>query len=120
MQTTQVLVPCKSCKNKVPVTDLRRNNQGLFVCNTCLSHGYLSSASIQDLMPSKFKKTEEKKEIKPIIKEERIPYYCSFCKFSFTRPLGSSNKGCPYCNREHTVQRRESAADLIRNVEEYL
>ena len=117
MVNTTVYVPCKSCKTKVPVGDLRRNNDGLFVCNNCYNKGAIS-VNIQDLTPSKFKKVEEKKEVKPMIREERIAYYCSNCKFSFTRPLGSSNRGCPYCNKEHTVQRKESAQDIIKNVDE--
>ena len=119
MQSTNVLVPCKICKTKVPVGDLRRNNDGIYVCSTCFGHSYLSPPDIQDLTPSKFKKVEIKKEVKPIIRQERVPYYCTSCKFSFTRPLGSVNKGCPYCNKEHTVQRRETAADLIKNVDDF-
>ena len=119
IESSNVLVPCKLCKTKVPVTDLRRNKDGLFVCSTCLNHGYLASVDIHDLTPSRFKKQEEKKEVKPVIKSDRIAYYCTNCKFSFTRPVGSTNKGCPYCNKEHTVQRRESASDLLKNVDEY-
>ena len=118
MATTNVLVPCKLCRTKVPVGDLRRNKDGIFVCTTCFSHGYLASHDIADLTPERLKKQDTKKEVKPMIYEERVAYHCSNCKFSFTRPLGSSNKGCPYCNKEHTVQRRENAQELIRNVDE--
>ena len=117
MTSMNVLVPCKSCKTKVPVGDLRRNDKGIYVCTTCFSHGYLNP-HIKDLTPEKFKQPEVKKEVKPIMMEERVSYYCSNCKFSFTRPLGAPNKGCPYCNKEHTVQRRESAQDLIKNIDE--
>ncbi len=118
MQSTNVLVPCKSCKTKVPVGDLRMNNEGMFVCNTCFSHGYMTNARIQDLTPNKFKAKEEKKEVKPIVREVREHYYCTNCKFSFTRPLGAMNRGCPYCNKEHTVQKRESASDLLKNIDD--
>lgn|SRR3989344_5476150 len=119
MANNIILVPCKSCKTKVAVSDLRKNKDGLYVCTTCFSHGYLGNTNIQDLLPERLKKQDVKKEVKQVYHEERIPYYCSNCKFSFTRPLGSINKGCPYCNKEHTVQRRESAQDLIKNVDEY-
>ena len=120
MTTANVLVPCKLCKTKVPVGDLRRNKDGIFVCTTCFSHGYLATAEIRDLTPERLRKIEAKKEVKPIFREERVPYHCTNCKFSFTRPLGSPNKGCPYCSKEHTVQRRESANDLLKEVNEFL
>ena len=119
MESTNVLVPCKLCKNKVPVGDLRRNKDGMFVCATCFSHGYLASVDIRDLTPERLRKKEDKIEPRQVLKSDRITYYCTNCKFSFTRSLGSPNKGCPYCGKEHTVQRRESASDLIKNVDEY-
>jgi len=120
MQSNNVLVPCKLCRTRVHVSDLRRNKDGLYVCPGCFSHGYLASDDILNLAPSRLKKEEIKKEaeIKKSRQEERVSYYCTNCKFSFTRSPNSENKNCPYCNKEYTVQRRESASDLLRNVDD--
>lgn len=116
MATSSVLVPCKSCTLKVPVGDLRRNKDGIFVCTTCLNRGFVASVDINKLTPERIKRVENKQ---PVVKEQKLSYYCNNCKFSFSRPLNSEGKGCPYCNKEHTVQRKESAQDLLKNVDDF-
>jgi len=124
MVSTNVLVPCKSCKVKVPVGDLRRNKDGIYVCHNCIGKSYLESSYIEKIVPqTQAKRTEIKpaeKQVKSFIKGGRIPYVCSYCKFSFTLPSSNEARICPYCNREHTVQARGTAQDLLREVDDYL
>ena len=112
-----VLVPCKYCKLKVPVSDLRKNKEGVYICSTCLSHGYMQTPNIHDLAPKS--KTLEVKKEQMIKREDKINYYCSNCKFGFSKPSNSATKNCPYCNKEHTVQRKENAQELLKNVDDF-
>lgn len=117
MKEELIRVPCKNCGTKVPINDLRRNDKGLWVCSNCLIHKYVLMEDIPNVMPQKIP-IKSREEIKPVVKkEEKIPYYCTNCKFSFTRARGSPSKGCPYCGKEHSVQRKESAADILREVD---
>ena len=118
MKEELIRVPCKNCGTKVAVNDLRKNDKGLYVCSNCLSHKYVFIDDIPNIMPQKIL-IKSKEEVKSIVmkKEEKIPYYCTNCKFSFTRSRGSPSKGCPYCGKDYTVQRRESAADILREVD---
>jgi ribosomal protein L37AE/L43A len=116
MATNLVLVPCKLCKTKVPVSDLRKNKDGLYVCNTCLSHGfYETSLRVNELrkpLPS---------NVQPQVKkEEKIAYLCNSCKFSFTKPLGSEDKNCPMCGKDFSVVRKQGASELLRDVEDMM
>ena len=121
MRNPSILVPCKKCEAKVNYADLRRNKDGLFVCSSCLSHTYSKSdAEIPNLIQSKIKK-EEFKETKNLVKDTKVVYYCSNCKFSFTRPWNSSElKGCPYCNQLHSIQKKQTANDLLKNIDAYI
>ena len=66
MVSTNVLVPCKSCKVKVPVGDLRRNKDGIYVCHNCIGKSYLESSYIEKIVPQ----TQAKRtEIKPAEKQ---------------------------------------------------
>jgi len=116
MKEGLVMVPCKNCGTRVPVNDLRKNDKGLYVCGTCLSHKYVGMKEIPNLLPERFI-AKPKEQPKVMVKEEKIPYYCTSCKFSFTRARGAPSKGCPYCGKEYSVQRRESANDLLKEVD---
>lgn len=117
MATGLILVPCKLCKTKVSVSDLRRNKEGLYVCNTCLSHGFYETT----LRADEFRRPAELPKVQSFIKkEEKVKYFCNSCKYSFTRPIGSASKGCPFCGKEYSVQKRESAAELLRNVDDMI
>ena len=104
-------------KKKVNYADLRRNEKGLFVCNSCLGHTYDKSNEIPSLIKKEVKQQE------PMLKQapSKTVLYCSNCKFTFTRPWNSSElKGCPYCNQKHSVQVKQSAADLLKNIDTYI
>ncbi len=119
MVTVNVLVLCKSCKAKVPVGDLKQGKDGKYICSTCYEHGYVSNV-MQNVSPDKLKKLQEKPQQQVSnIQDDRVSYFCNNCKFSFTRPSTSGYRGCPYCNKEHTVQKRESAQDLLKNVDDF-
>jgi len=117
MTTSLVLVPCKLCYTRVPVSDLRRNKEGLYVCNTCLSHGFYESS----LRTNQLRKPAEEIKAQPMIKkDDKSAFFCNSCKYRFTRPIGSPGKGCPFCGKEYSVQKRESAAELLKNVDDML
>ncbi|MEK6841035.1 MAG: hypothetical protein AABX45_00375 [Nanoarchaeota archaeon] len=113
MTTSLVLVPCKLCKTRIPVSDLRKNKDGLYVCNTCLSHGFyetsLRTTELRKPLPSKVQPQTKK--------EEKISYLCNSCKFSFTKPFESEDKNCPMCGKDFNVVRKQSASELLRDVE---
>ena len=115
MAMSVVLVPCKQCKTKVPYTDLRRNKEGLYVCGNCLNYGFQgipklrSTTETRDPLSSKVVQVSRK--------EERIPYVCNSCKFSFSKPLGSEDKNCPNCGKDFNVSRKQNASELLRDVD---
>lgn len=112
MATGMVLVPCKLCKTKVPYTDLRKNKEGLYVCSTCMGHGFYESS----LRSDEFRKPLSSK-VQPVSKkEQKVAYLCNSCKFSFTKPLGIEGKNCPNCGRIYGVERKKDAAELLRDV----
>ena len=116
MSSGVVLVPCKLCKTKVPVSDLRRNKNGIYVCGNCLNYGSYAKPELRQVtqtrnpLPGKLG-LESKKE-------ERIPYLCGSCKFSFTKPFNTEDKTCPNCGKDFSVQRKQSAAEILRNVDD--
>lgn len=109
-----VLVPCKLCKTKVPYTDLRRNKEGLYVCSNCLNYGVHGIPELRNVtetrnpLPSKVIRIDRS--------EERIPYVCNSCKFSFTKPVSAEDKNCPMCGKDYNVQRKQSASELLKEV----
>lgn len=111
MVSSMVLVPCKLCKTKVPYTDLRKNKDGLYVCNSCLGH-ILYEASLKS---GEFRKPLQSK-VQVIKKEDKISYLCTSCKFSFTKPFNSEDKKCPNCGKDYSVQRKQNAAEILRDV----
>ena len=114
METTIAIVPCKICKTKVPYTDLRRNKEGLYVCNNCLGRSFYDVASRAE----EFRKPLQSKVKRVFRDDEKIAYVCNSCKFSFTKPMGSEDKNCPMCGKDYGVQRKQSAAELLRDVED--
>ncbi|MEK6907247.1 MAG: hypothetical protein AABW45_01850 [Nanoarchaeota archaeon] len=114
MTTGSVLVPCKLCKTKVSVSDLRKNKDGVYVCNNCLNYGYSGMPALREVtqtrnpLPSKVIKIDRS--------DERISYVCNSCKFSFTKPLSSEDKNCPMCGKDFNVQRKQSASELLKEV----
>lgn len=116
MTTSPVLVPCKLCKNKVQVSDLRRNKEGVYVCSNCLNYGYYGTPALREVSPTR--RPLEISKPTTIKKEEKVAYLCSSCKYSFTKPLGSEDKNCPLCGRDYSVQRKQDAAELLRSVDE--
>jgi protein-arginine kinase activator protein McsA len=113
MVSTLILVPCKLCKTKVSVNDLRKNKEGIYVCNTCLSHSYYE----KDLRSSQLRKPVDIPKQKEIIKnDDKIRYLCSSCKFSFTKPFGSNDRNCPNCGKDYSVQRKQNASALLKEV----
>lgn len=110
-----VFVPCKLCKTKVPYNDLRKNNDGIYVCNNCLDHSTYESS----LKGKEFRKPVLPSKVKPVQKkEQKISYLCTSCKFGFTKPFGSDNKNCPNCGKDYNVQRKQSAEELLRSVDD--
>ena len=117
MKNVSILVPCKSCNKKVNYADLRRNEQGLFVCSNCLGHTYDKTNEIPSLIKKKVKVQEQMFKQPP----SKKVLYCSNCKFTFTHPWNSSElKGCPYCNQKHSVQVKQTATDLLKNIDTYI
>jgi predicted RNA-binding Zn-ribbon protein involved in translation (DUF1610 family) len=117
MTTSLVLVPCKLCKTRVPYNDLRKNKDGLYVCNTCLSHGFYETSLKTNELRKPISSVKTQASLK---KEQKIPYLCSSCKFSFTKPFGAENKTCPNCGKDYSVQRKQNAAELLKEVDEMI
>ena len=115
MVTSLVLVPCKLCKTKVPASDLRKNKDGIYVCNNCLNYGYHGIPELRGIS-----ETRNPLEVKSKLssgKREKIAYLCNSCKFSFTKPIGSDDKNCPMCGKDFNVVRKQNAAELLRSVD---
>ena len=114
MTTNIAMVPCKLCKTKVPYTDLRKNRDGLYVCNNCLNYGVRgmpelrSTQETRNPLPSRVVHIDRR--------DERIPYVCNSCKFSFTKPIGAEDKNCPMCGKDYNVQRKQSASEILKEV----
>jgi len=114
MTSSLVLVPCKICKTKISVSDLRKNKDGVYVCSTCLSHSYYE----QDLRVNELRKPVQQNKPQTIVKDDdKIRYLCNSCKFSFTKPYGSGDKNCPMCGKDYSVQRKQNASQLLKEVD---
>ena len=89
-----ILVICRKCNNKVHPSELRKETQNtnVMICNSCFNKAKDVKTSLEEI----------KKEISNS-KEEKIKYYCEACGFKFTRNR-STNKSCPYCNKDAVKQ----------------
>ena len=112
MTISLVLVPCKLCKTRIPVSDLRKNKEGIYVCGNCLNYGYQGMSELRST--SITRQPFQTKQVSS--KQEKIAYLCNSCKFGFTKPLGSEDKNCPMCGKDFNVVRKQSASEILREV----
>ena len=98
---------CKSCNNRVPISDLKADKSGSgWICLGCYKGQHPQVYKLQK--PSKLKP----EPIQP--KLQKIKYYCTDCGYKFYKDLVKDQKSigkCPYCNL-YTV-RKEKDADTI-------
>jgi len=114
MATNMVLVPCKLCRTKVPYTDLRKNKEGLYVCGNCLNYGIRGTPELRRVTETR--NPLPSNVIKMDRRDDKVPYLCNSCKFSFTKPVGSEDKKCPMCGKDYSVVRKQSASELLKEV----
>lgn len=101
---------CKSCNNRVPLSDLKADKTGLgWICLKCY----------QSQHPNIYKQQKEKllsRTEQITSKLQRIKYYCSECSYKFQKE-GKYTGKCPYCNL-YTIKEDKDAATLLREVTE--
>jgi len=109
-----VLITCKVCKNKIPMNNMRYDDNGEdLICNDCYNkkHGKVSISKPADAVekrgiqnkPTDFKaKLDIDFEKKPT--EERVTFACEKCKFKFSRKPDFPVTQCPYCGSTYIKQ----------------
>lgn len=99
---------CERCRKSVPISDMKyvpkEDGGRVGLCNACRAR---SSAA---------------KSIAAAKKEEKIPYFCTRCRYKFKHdPRGLTNLQCPYCGKADKIMEHKptSADQLLREDFDY-
>ena len=89
----EIMVPCKSCNNKVAASSLKMDlDIGKMVCPDCIKNKGIHKEVEREV----FHKIEEKSFEEP---KQKIAHRCTSCGFNFKiDPETKKPKNCPYCN----------------------
>ena len=114
-------VTCKRCREKVPIKLMKYDINGSdLICFDCYEKqvrgikGKLSDFSSIENIATRSSEVR-KKETKDTIK-----YYCTLCKFRFSRGKEFGfPKNCPYCSKDSVeIWKDVDAATLLKEVED--
>ena len=109
-----VLITCRVCKNRIPMNDMRYDDNGEdLICNDCYNkkHGKFVAQSKPAApekkvilnKPADFKQKLdidfEKKQT-----DERVMFVCEKCKYKFSRKPGFPVNQCPFCGSTYLKQ----------------
>ena len=90
----EIMVPCKSCNNKVPASSLKMDlDIGKMVCPDCIKNKSIHKEIEQEA----FHKKEAMPAEEP--KSSKIGHKCTSCGYKFKIDIETKiPKYCPYCN----------------------
>ena len=91
----EVMVPCKECGNKVPVSSLKMDiDIGKMVCPDCIKNKHIHKEIEKEVLHKKETKLEAPEE-----SSRKVGHKCSSCGYKFMINTESRTpKNCPYCN----------------------
>ena len=89
-----VMVPCKKCGNKVPVSSLRLDlDEKKMICPDCIKNKRMRNEIREEV----FHKKEAIQSEEP--KTSKISHKCASCDYKFKiDPETKKPRNCPYCN----------------------
>lgn len=101
----ETLLTCKSCKNKVPLSDLKADKSGSgWVCMACYKHQHPE-------IYKEVRKEQPRKELQTT--PHLVKYYCSECGYKFKKEPPFKGK-CPYCDL-YSIKEEKDADSLLRD-----
>ena len=98
---SDVLITCKSCRNRFPMRELRYDRKGEnLVCKGCFSSSSspkqgMAVSSLRDIPPEKLEPTGPRSRVAGGL----IRYYCAACRFKFSRKGDFHFENCPSCGK---------------------
>jgi DNA-directed RNA polymerase subunit RPC12/RpoP len=122
-----MLVACRSCGNKVPVSDMRLAQNGKdMLCRPCVEKQNLRSgamgskaafstkkpmAPITPSKPAPVAKPAPKAENKKLT--DMVNYHCLKCRYKFARKADFPINKCPYCSSEKIETTDKYSAETL-------
>ena len=96
----EVMVPCKKCGSKVPVSALKMDlDEGKMICQDCIKGKHIH----KEIQKEVFHKEDDR--MKSMTKRDRVTeshkasHKCSGCGYNFMIDTEkNSPNSCPYCN----------------------
>ena len=93
-----VMVPCKKCSNKVPVSSLKLDyDEKMMICPDCVKNKKIHKEIETEVLHKK----EQIQEAEP--RSSKVGHKCASCGYKFMmNPETKTPKSCPYCNSRVT------------------
>lgn len=113
MDTSNLLIVCRSCGRKVLMHNMRPDSSGEnMICNDCYKRSSPNkSMSISEAAAEqtpKPKKSSEKTE-------KMVKYVCTSCRYKFSRKASQEVSKCPYCGKTSIVVDNDLGAEKLIN-----
>ena len=100
---SEIMVPCKKCNNKVPVSSLKMDlDEGKMICPDCIKNKKIHKEIEKEAyhkqdqkMPSQQAPQKRVEDDRPLKSTQK----CTSCGYTFKVNFDTKTpKNCPYCN----------------------